>query len=219
MLLFEKRFHEGLTCGAITLTFRAWDKPHVKPGGRYRCHPIGVLEVDAVEQVEVGGIAEKDAERAGFASRDEMLEYLQARLGAKLTDKSTLWRVELHYGGDGDRVEIALDSKLSATDVDAIRSKLERMDSKRAWTAETLGLIGQHPRVAASKLAAQVGRETKPFKADVVKLKKLGLTQSFEVGYEISPRGRAFLAASASHAPAKSKVSRPRAAGSARRRR
>jgi hypothetical protein len=30
------------------------------------------------------------------------------------------------------------------------------------------------------------------FKADVVKLKKLGLTQSFEVGYELSPRGRSY---------------------------
>jgi hypothetical protein len=29
----------------------------------------------------------------------------------------------------------------------------------------------------------------------VVKLKKLGLTQSFEVGYEVSPRGLAFLGA------------------------
>ena len=31
----------------------------------------------------------------------------------------------------------------------------------------------------------------------MVNLKKLGLTQSFEVGYEISPRGRAYLAATA----------------------
>ena len=49
-------------------------------------------------------------------------------------------------------------------------------------------------RVAASKLAARVGRETLPFKTDVRKLKKLGLTQSFEVGYELSPRGLAYLA-------------------------
>jgi hypothetical protein len=33
------------------------------------------------------------------------------------------------------------------------------------------------------------------FKANVVKLKKLGLTQSFEIGSEISPRGRAYLEA------------------------
>lgn len=43
------------------------------------------------------------------------------------------------------------------------------------------------------KLAVKVGQETLPFKARVVKLKKLGLTQSFEVGYEISPRGRVYL--------------------------
>ncbi|MBL8742205.1 MAG: hypothetical protein JNK04_13950 [Myxococcales bacterium] len=60
-------------------------------------------------------------------------------------------------------------------------------------TKKTLILIGKHTRVAASKLSAMMGRETKSFKADVVKLKKLGLTQSFEVGYEISPRGRAYL--------------------------
>jgi len=54
-------------------------------------------------------------------------------------------------------------------------------------------LIEESPRTAASRLAPQLGRETRPFKADVRKLKKLGLTLSFEVGYEISPRGRAFL--------------------------
>ena len=47
--------------------------------------------------------------------------------------------------------------------------------------------------MAASKLAGKLRRETQPFKQDVRKLKRLGLTQSFEVGYEISPRGRAYL--------------------------
>lgn len=65
MLLFEKRFHEGLVRGDVTLTFRLWPKARVKPGGRYRCHPIGVLEVDAVDRVEARGIAENDARRAG----------------------------------------------------------------------------------------------------------------------------------------------------------
>jgi hypothetical protein len=69
------------------------------------------------------------------------------------------------------------------------------MDAKEPWTAATLALIEEHPRVVASRLAKMVGRETAPFKVDVRKLKKLGLTQSFEIGYEISPRGRAYLAA------------------------
>jgi len=69
------------------------------------------------------------------------------------------------------------------------------MDAKGKWTATTLRLIQAHPRVAASRLAAKLGRETHPFKADVRKLKHLGLTQSFEVGYEVSPRGLAYLKA------------------------
>jgi len=49
MLLFQKRFHAGLTSGEVTLTFRRWPRSRVKAGGRYRCHPIGVLEVDGFE--------------------------------------------------------------------------------------------------------------------------------------------------------------------------
>ena len=35
--------------------------------------------------------------------------------------------------------------------------------------------------------------ETKRYKTDVRKLKELGLTESLEVGYRLSPRGRAYL--------------------------
>jgi hypothetical protein len=209
MLLFQKRFHDGLREGRVTLTFRTWAKPHVKPGGRYRCHPIGVLEVDSVKQVRVGTIRERDARRAGFDSLEAMLEYVRSASGEALGPEASVWRVELHYGGDGDRVEQALDDRLSAADVEQIGGKLARLDGKKPWTDRTLALIAEHPRVAASKLAAKLGRETAPFKADVVKLKKLGLTQSFEVGYEISPRGRAFLGALERASP----LSRATAAG------
>ena len=193
MLLFKKAFHEGLTSGAITLTFRRWQKPHVKPGGRYRCHPIGVLEVDAVSLVRVRDITARDAAAAGFASRETLVDYL-GELGP-LDDDTEVYRVVLHHGGDGDRVQLALENELSAEEIESIRAKLAKMDRASAWTAQTLALIEKHPQIAASKLAAKVGRETAPFKVDVRKLKKLGLTQSFEVGYEISPRGQAYLSA------------------------
>jgi hypothetical protein len=195
VLLFQRRFHEGLVQGDVTLTFRLWDKPHVKPGGRYRCHPIGVLEVDRVERVLARDVTAKDAKASGFPSKDELLEYLGSFSGGGLQPDTELWRVEFHYGGDGDRVEGALDTDLDAEDVRAIEEKLAKLDAKGPWTATTLDLIRRHPRVAASQLAAKVARETAPFKADVVRLKRLGLTQSFEVGYELSPRGEAFLAA------------------------
>jgi len=191
VLLFKKPFHEGLVQGTITLTFRRWQKAKVRAGGRYRCHPIGVLEVDSISLVTVGALTEDDARRAGFPDRDALLAYL-AELGP-LDDATEVHRVELHHGGDGDRVAIALDDQLDEDDRAAIRAALARLDRDDAWTKKTLRLIDARPRVAASQLAAALGRETAPFKADVVKLKKLGLTQSFEVGYELSPRGRAFL--------------------------
>ena len=50
-------------------------------------------------------------------------------------------------------------------------------------------MIRDRPAVRAPDLAASFGRETLPFKRDVRKLKELGLTESLEVGYRLSPRG------------------------------
>ncbi len=193
MLLFKKPFHAGLVDGSITLTFRRWKKPHVKVGGRYRCHPIGVLVVDAVDLVTVASIVEADAARAGFGSREALVAYL-AELGPLEAD-ARVHRVALHHGGDGDRVDLALDDDLDDDALAEIDRRLARLDAAQPWTRETLAIIAKRPRVAASQLAAALGRETLPFKTDVRKLKRLGLTQSFEVGYEISPRGKVYMAA------------------------
>jgi hypothetical protein len=197
VLLFLKRFHSGLVDGSITLTFRQWEKPHVKVGGRYRVHPIGVVEVDEVTRVALKDVSDDDAVKSGFASRDEFITHLAGwkKDGAPATSETLLWKVRLHHGGDGDRVSAALDTALSQADVEKLCKKLAALDAraKAPWTRKVLSLISRRPKVAASKLAKSLGRETLPFKVDVRKLKKLGLTESFEVGYGISPRGRAFL--------------------------
>ena len=195
MLLFKKPFHAGLVAGSIRVTFRAWDKPHVRAGGRYRCHPIGVLEVDSVAKVRLGQITPADAVLAGFATLEELLAFIRTGpRGDAMTDDSELFRIELHHGGDGDRVEIALDDQLTDEDIATLAAKLARLDGKKPWTRETMKLIAKHPRIAASKLAPKLGRETLPFKIDVRKLKNLGLTFGLEVGYRLTPKGEALLA-------------------------
>lgn len=194
MLLFQKRFQEGIVAGTVRTTFRQWDKPRVKVGGRYRVHPIGVVEVDAVSRVRLGDVTEADARAAGFADRAELIEFMRPVAKGPLTARTLLFRVDLHHGGDGDRVSLALEDALSEEDVEEIARRLRRLDGEEPWTRRTLSLIGRRPRTAASKLAPSFGLETLPFKERVRKLKRLGLTQSFEVGYELSPRGRAFLA-------------------------
>lgn len=196
MLLFQKRFHAGLVDGAVRLTFRLWDKPRVKAGGRYRVHPIGVVEVERVALARVGDITEADAHLCGFDSRAGLLAYLAPVAKHPITAKTPIYRVELKHGGDGDRVPEALDDELSPEDVATLERRLKRLDGAAPWTREVMALIGKHPRVAASQLAKKLGRDTEPFKVDVRKLKRLGLTQSFEVGYELSPRGRRLIALS-----------------------
>src|SRR5215475_5225979 len=141
MLLFQKRFHAGLVSGAVTLTFRRWDKPHVRPGGRYRCHPIGVLEVDRVDRVPVGTITDDDARRAGFDALPALVVYLGDHDAGPVAPDSEVYRIELHHGGDGDRVEIALDDRLTPADVASLQKKLARMDGRRPWTRDTLAII------------------------------------------------------------------------------
>ncbi|MEX2373090.1 MAG: hypothetical protein WD800_04750, partial [Dehalococcoidia bacterium] len=76
--------------------------------------------------------------------------------------------------------------------------RLGRMDGgeRGPWTRDVMRLIDASEGVRAADLAGRLGRETQRFKGDVRRLKALGLTESLEVGYRLSPRGRALLAAS-----------------------
>jgi hypothetical protein len=79
-----------------------------------------------------------------------------------------------------------------------VRRRLARLDRRGTdgpWIEPTLAVIERRPGVRAGDLAAELGRDRDRFKVDVRKLKDLGLTISLETGYELSPRGRAVLAA------------------------
>jgi len=197
MLLFQKRFQSGIVDGSVTTTFRQWEKSRVKAGGRYRVHPIGVVVADSVERVIIASITEQDAVRSGFVNRSELLEYLgQYSESASPAPGDEVWKIVFHHGGEDDRIEGALDDSLSDELYAELKRKLDGYDTRSTsggWTRQTLKLIEKSPRIAASKLAPKLKLETLPFKANVVKLKKLGLTMSFEVGYEVSPRGQTFM--------------------------
>jgi hypothetical protein len=54
-------------------------------------------------------------------------------------------------------------------------------------------MIDRNPGTVSRVLAAELGRERLEFKADVRKLKALGLTRSLLVGYELTSLGRTIL--------------------------
>ena len=182
-VLFPMSMWDGLREGSITLTVRNWTRPQAKVGGRYRTGG-GYLEVDAMARVPAGSITEADARRAGCVDRAELLSLIGA------TDDDLVYRIELHRVGDNPVDPLPLDDALSDDDVATITAKLDKLGD---WAIETLRLIEARPAVRAGDLADDLGRERLPFKADVRKLKRLGLTESLPVGYRLSPRGEAYL--------------------------
>jgi hypothetical protein len=70
---------------------------------------------------------------------------------------------------------------------------LDAAPSSGPWTLAVLRAIEVAPAVRAADLAGPLGMERLHFKANVRKLKELGLTESLGIGYRLSPRGRAYL--------------------------
>ena len=93
------------------------------------------------------------------------------------------------------RLTLREHADLDPDELDSLRRRLRRLDRGDPWTESYLRLIAANPGVVARELAPQVGMERDPFKIRVRRLKDLGLTESLLVGYRISPRGAAVLAA------------------------
>jgi hypothetical protein len=174
--------------GSVTLAFRRWDRPRMRPGSTQRT-AAGVVRVESVEEVGPESLTEEDARRAGVPSLAALRRLLDRRDGAHV------YRMQVTLAGADPRVALRAQAELSAEDRGAIDERLDRWDAARgaSWTREILRLIADRPAVRAPDLAASLGRETLAFKRDVRKLKELGLTHSLPVGYEISPRGQAYL--------------------------
>ncbi len=187
---FTKPFWDGIADGRITVAYRGWNRPTVVAGRAYRTGG-GRIEVLSVEAIEPGAVTDADAVRAGHESPAEALAAVRTDGGRQL------YRVEFRRLDEPDpRQQLAdaddLDDDAIA-EIDARLDRLDRASSFGPWTRATLRLVGEHPGRRAPDLAEIVGRETAPFKLDVRKLKNLGLTISLRIGYELSPRGRAYL--------------------------
>jgi len=165
-VLIPRPVLDGIVEGRVTLAFRRWDRPHAKPGALHRT-PVGLIAIDAVDVVRLDSIT-----------------------------AAQVYRMQLRYAGADPRIALRADAALSDADLAAIHARLGRLDQagrQGPWTRDVLELIAANPARRAPDLAAIRGLPTRPFKTDVRKLKELGLTESLDVGYRISPRGRAYL--------------------------
>ncbi|WOC12555.1 ASCH domain-containing protein [Gordonia sp. MP11Mi] len=198
-MLISKAVAEGIREGRITCQFRRWDAPRVKVGGT-QLTPAGVIRFTRVARVsDVGRISDRSARAAGMRNAEALRKALSPTPTRAPTARGsrggdTVYRITLEWAGADPRIALR-ESIPDADDLEAIAAKLARLDRRSSgpWTRDILEWIRDNPRVVSKELAALRDLDLLPMKVDIRKLKSLGLTISHDVGYEISPRGAAYL--------------------------
>jgi hypothetical protein len=187
-VLLNRATAEGIADGTITLVLRRWDAPRAKSGGTQRT-PVGTVRIDAVTEHSGGyRVTAAQAVAAGFSSAKAAQTELDRR-PAKHT-----YLISVSFLAPDERPGLAADDVLTDADIAAITARLNRWDAVGTpWTRDYLRMIGENEAVRAPDLAARVGLDVPRFKRRVRQLKGIGLTISLDVGYRLSPRGRAFL--------------------------
>jgi len=198
-VLLNRATANGIADGSITLVVRRWDRPRARPGGTQRTS-AGTIYIDSVteyagdyrvtsEQARAAGYADAAAARAELDRRHAQHTYV----------------IAVSYAGPDERHTLAADDTPSERDVADISARLGRWDAASRtgpWTRRYLELVAANEAIRAADLADRMGLDVPRFKRRVRQLKGLGLTISLDVGYRLSPRGRAFLHAISPAAPA-----------------
>lgn len=188
-MLIPNAVLERIVAGEVDLAFRRWRKPGAVVGGTHRT-AVGVIAIDSVDVVRLQDITAAEARRSGWPTRAALVAFLRKKSDGRI------YRIGLHYAGPDERAELRERTDLTSEELDDLARRLSDMDarSKRGpWTRPYLELIEARPAELAEDLAHSLGREKLPFKADIRRLKELGLTESLRVGYRLSPRGKLVL--------------------------
>ncbi|MGH1561948.1 hypothetical protein [Mumia sp. DW29H23] len=187
-MIFDRATLDGIVAGRVDRAYRRWPVPRVRPGSQQRT-AVGVIEFGDVEQVDADAITDADARSAGQRDAAALRKKLARR------DDGEVWRVAVRYAGADPRVALREEAALSAQQREDLDRRLARMDAaaEQPWTRASLEVIRDRPGVVSTELAASLDTERFLFKRRVRRLKELGLTESLDVGYRISPRGRAYL--------------------------
>ncbi len=93
---FSRELRPSVLSGDITVSFRLWQRPQVKVGGRYRVGD-GLIEVESVELIPFAFIDQADIRRAGEADRESLR--LRAAHAGPIYDETVLYRIEFHVVG------------------------------------------------------------------------------------------------------------------------
>jgi hypothetical protein len=93
---FSKDLRDDVISGEITVSFRLWQRPKVRVGGRYPVGPARI-EVVSVELLPFAAITDADVRRSGEPDRESLRR--RAAHAGPVTDDTLLYRVEFRLVG------------------------------------------------------------------------------------------------------------------------
>ena len=143
----------------------------------------------AVTKVHGSRLTNADAAAGGFPSKEALLKWTSAK------GTGTLYRIDLRLAGPDPRIALRDAADLGDAELERPGRQARPDGSRRTATLDpaVLRQISQRPAVVSTELAAAAGLPRDYYKIRVRRLKALGLTESLEIGYRLSPRGAAYL--------------------------
>ena len=93
---FSRELRDDVAAGDITVSFRLWQRPQVKVGGRYWVGRAEI-QVDGVDRVRFAEISAADVRRAGEHDRAALRR--RAAHAGPIHDDTLLYRIAFHVVG------------------------------------------------------------------------------------------------------------------------
>ena len=93
-MLIKREVLEAIKKGEITLQFRRWTRPSVKPGGTLKTK-VGLLKIGRIDEMRPADVSAADARKAGFKNLAEFHKWLGTMKQGPL-----FHRIEVSYIGE-----------------------------------------------------------------------------------------------------------------------
>ena len=93
-MLIKREVLEDIKAGVITLQFRRWTRPSVKPGGTLKTK-VGLLQIGRIDEMRPEDVSLKDAKAAGFKDLADFNRWL-----GTMKEGPLFHRIEVSYIGE-----------------------------------------------------------------------------------------------------------------------
>lgn len=194
MLLFPEEEHDKIRAGALTVTFRDWDKIRVEEGKEYKSFNLGFVRVEEVGYIDIKKITDEDLSAAGFMDMEDFKAVFRKRNPGFNFGSGRVIRIRFSYLGSDNRSASRV--KPNEKELIKIMERLVEIDVLSTLDIKCDDVLGSLDRKEAKNsavLAKQFGIELQDIRQRMTQLKKEGLVDLRRDGYTITIRGKAYL--------------------------